>query len=145
MTQPRYIFGPFNDQETVGVYRGVVSLYLPPGTTLVGTGGDPLTPAPVLQTEGGRPVVGFDVDVPAGTSRNVVLELQMAPRAPGPYSLTVVPSPRVRPTRATVHLAGDARLEGSVTLDRTWRFTSGRPPSAVDPFGPSTSVGGDPP
>ena len=129
--QPRYVFGPFNADQRVGLYRGAVSLYLPAGTTLVGAAGDPLAAPPQLQSEGGRPVVGFNVDVPAGSSRRIVLDLQLPPRPAGRYELLLVPSPRVRPTQASVHLTGDAALEGSVSLDRTWRFAARRPPAPV--------------
>jgi hypothetical protein len=129
--KPTYIFGPFNDDQAVGLYRGVVSLYLPAGSALVGTSGDALPAAPVLQAEGGRPVVGFNVDVPAGSSRQVVLDLELAPRPPGPYSLTVVPSPRVRPTQVGVHLTGDVDLDATLSLDRTWQLQAGEEPRAL--------------
>jgi hypothetical protein len=129
VTEPRYVFGPFNDDQEVGLYRGAVSLYLPTGTTIVGTAGDPLGTPPVVQSEGGRLVVGFGVDVPAGSSRRVILDLELPPRPAGGYELLLVPSPRVRPTTASVSLSGDAAIEGSVVLDRTWRFASGEPPT----------------
>jgi hypothetical protein len=134
-TSPRYIFGPFNAAQRVGLYRGVVSLYLPAGTMLTGAAGDALPSPPVLQTEGGRPVVGFNVDVPAGATREVVLDLQLPPRAPGDHALLLVPSPRVRPTHVEVHVGGDAALEGSAVLDRTWRFRTGAGPEPVGPGG----------
>ncbi len=34
VTQPKYVFGPFNDDQEAGLYRGVVTLYLPRGATL---------------------------------------------------------------------------------------------------------------
>jgi hypothetical protein len=123
-TEPRYVFGPFNEDQEAGLYRGAVSLYLPAGTTLVGTSGDPLDSPPVFQTEGGRPVIGLSVDVPAGSSRRILLDLRLPPRSPGSYELVLVPSPRVRPTQASIHLTGDATIDAAVVLDRTWRFRS---------------------
>jgi Protein of unknown function (DUF4012) len=130
-TEPRYVYGPFNEQQVAGLYRGSVSLYLPAGASLVATAGDPLSDPPVLQTEGGRPVVGFRVDVPAGETRRVVLDLQLAPRPPGAYELLVVPSPRVRPTVVTVDLDGGRTASGSVPLLHAWWFRSGADPSPV--------------
>lgn len=95
--QASYVFGPNATGETAGLYRGVVSLYLPTGATLVGSSGD-ATGAPGTTSEVGRTVVGFNVEVPAGQSRTVVLELALPPRPAGPYELTLVPIPRVRPT-----------------------------------------------
>jgi hypothetical protein len=105
-----YVFGPNAEGEVAGLYRGVVSLYLPNGATLVGSSGDPFSP-PSITSEVGRTVVGFEVEVPAGETRQVVLELALAPRAVGPYELTLTPTPRVRPTVVSVSI--DAGGEGS--------------------------------
>ncbi|MDQ3294663.1 MAG: DUF4012 domain-containing protein, partial [Actinomycetota bacterium] len=96
-----YVFGPNAEGETAGLYRGVVSLYLPTGPTLVGSSGESAGLAGIT-SEAGRTVVGFNVDVPAGQTRTVVLDLAMAPRPAGPYELTLVPVPRVRPTVVSV-------------------------------------------
>lgn len=133
VTSPRYIFGPFNEDQVAGLYRGSVSLYLPAGTRLLGSGGDPIPDAPTITTESGRPVVGFRVDVPAGARRSVTLDLELAPRAPGAYDLVVVPSPRVRPTQLSVALSGDGGVAGTVALDRTWRFRGGAEPVPLAP------------
>ncbi len=129
VTEPRYVFGPFNEDQAAGLYRGAASLYLPAGTTITGTSGDARPGPPVVQSEGGRLVIGFGVDVPAGERRRVVLDLELPPRPPGDYELLLVPSPRVRPTTATVSLSDDAAIEGSVVLDRTWRFRTGAEPT----------------
>jgi hypothetical protein len=131
--QPRYVYGPFNDDQVAGLYRGSVSLYLPAGTSMVGVSGDPLPAPPQLQTEGGRPVIGFSVDVPAGESRRVVLDLELAPRPPGDYRLLVVPSPRVRPTAVAVDLDGGRTASGMVSLDRAWWFRTGHAPQPAAP------------
>jgi hypothetical protein len=133
VTEPRYVFGPFDDNERAGLYRGVVSLYLPAGTSLEGTSGDPLAVPPVTQSEAQRPVVGFQVDVPAGETRTVVLDLRWAPRLDGPYELLVAPSPRVRPTKVTVALSGAPAVTGQVDADRPWRLVAGLAPEAIAP------------
>ncbi len=127
--EPRYVFGPFNADQQAGLYRGAVSLYLPIGATLVSAGGASVA-VPLVQSEAGRPVVGFNVDVPAGESRTVVLELRLAPRPAGAYELLLVPSARVRPTQVRVALDG-AEMDAAVQLDRTWRLRSGEEPSPV--------------
>jgi hypothetical protein len=128
-TVPGYIFGPYNELQQAGLYRGLVTLYVPSGTSLVDHGGDRLRSEPVTQTEGGRTLVTFMVDVPAGAERRVELDLRLAPlSASQPYDLTLVPSPRVRPTQVTVDIETDAGpVTADVALDRTWVI---RPKSA---------------
>ena len=129
---PVYIFGPFNSDQEVGVYRGVVSVYLPRGATLLSTSGDPPRDPPVVVSEDGRPIVSWTVDLPAGASSHVVLDLRFAPRAARTYQLLAVPSPRVRPTVLRTDLeTGQGRIVGELVLDRTWRLRAGRPPQAV--------------
>ncbi len=107
-TGPSYIVGPNAAGEKAGLYRAVVSLYVPAGATLTGSSGDAKDP-PSLGTEDGRTYVSFSVDVPAGAVATVQLDLSLAPRPAGPsYKLTLVPVPRVRPTRVAVDVdAGD--------------------------------------
>lgn len=126
---PSYVFGPFDEAQEAGLYRGSVSLYLPAGATLEGVAGDELTAPPVVQSEAQRPVVGFQVDVPAGEQRTVVLDLRWAPRAAGDYELLVMPTPRVRPTSVSIALTGGEAVEGSVVADRPWRFRAGAAPT----------------
>jgi hypothetical protein len=133
-TQPQYVFGPGPTETPLpaGVERALVTMYLPPGTSVAGVGGDrPLEPV-ASGTEAGRPYAAFTLDVPAGQARTVTLSLRLAPRPEGPYWLDVVPSPRVLPTRVRVQIAADAGLlEGDVELDRHWRFGDGSGPTAV--------------
>ncbi len=132
--RPTYIFGPGPTDVTLGagVLRSLVTLYLPLGTSVEGVSGATLVEPAVSGTEAGRPYTSFTVDVPAGASRSVVLRLRMAPRPVGQQSLTVVPSPRVRPTALSVDIAaGAGALAGAVELDRTWTFVPGREPAQV--------------
>jgi hypothetical protein len=132
VTTPKYVFGPFNRDQVAGVYRGVVSLYLPRGATLLRASGDPPRDPPIEVSEDGRPVVSWTVDLPAGATSHVVLDLRWAPRQTTPYELLVVPSARVRPTILRTDLTtGRGRLVGQLTLDRTWRLVAGKPPKAV--------------
>ena len=145
VTTPKYVYGPFNRDQQAGVYRGVVSLYLPRGATLVSASGDAPRDPPIEVSEGGRPVISWTVDLPAGATSHVVLDLTWAPRPEGDYELVAIPSPRVRPTALRVDLAtGGDPFEAQVTLDRTWRLRPGKPPEEV--LGPVTppleAVGG---
>lgn len=148
VTEPRYVFGPFDDGQVAGLYRASVSLYLPAGATLDAAAGDVTAAPPVMQSEAGRPVVGFQIDVPAGQARTVLLELRWAPRPGGDYQLLVVPSPRVRPTTLQLDLK-DAGVSGEVVLDRSWRFQTGEapeplsPPSGRRPVGRGPAPGGE--
>jgi hypothetical protein len=128
------VFGPFGDNAQVaGQYRSVVSLYVPSGTELVGFTGAVLAD-PIVQTEGGRTVVGYTVDVLAGASSVVSLDLRLPPRPEGPYALFLTPSPRVRPTRATIDLdVGDGRVQTQVVLDRSWVMGPGVPAQMIEP------------
>ena len=133
VVEPRYVFGPFNEQQAAGVYRGVVSLYVPTGTSLEDFSGRRLRGAPIEVSEAGRPVVSFTVDVPAGTSARIDLRLRLAPVGRRPYELVLVPSPRVRPTTVRVDSirAPDGVLQGEVVLDRTWILSPGQRPRTV--------------
>jgi hypothetical protein len=97
-----YVFGPNAPGEVAGLYRGVVSLYLPRGTSLVGS-----TSPASLTSEAGRSVVGFPIELAAGQTTTVTLELALAPRPDEPYHLSLVPVPRVRPTIVSVGLDVD--------------------------------------
>lgn len=132
---PAYVFGPGPTAVPLpaGVIRSLVTLYLPLGSSLERASGDVTVEPATSGTEGGRPYASFIVDVPAGQERSVVLSLRLAPRPPGPYSIDLVPSPRVRPTRVRVDVrAGDdEEVVGSVTADRWWRFSTEGAPEAV--------------
>ena len=132
-TQPRYIFGPYDESHAVGTYRAAVTLYLPFGSSLDSSSDGPYRLAPSLHTEHGRPLVGFWIDVPAGESRTVSLDLRLAPRPPtGDYELLLVPSPRVRPTTASVRVETDGGAAvARVTLDRPWVATDTGPARAT--------------
>ncbi|MGI8663306.1 MAG: DUF4012 domain-containing protein [Acidimicrobiales bacterium] len=108
-----YVFGPNFREEKRGLYRGVVSLYLPLGVSLESSTGDGATAPPSITSEAGRAVATFSVEIPAGETRTVTMQLALAPRRTGAYSLTVVPVPRVRPTVVSVDI--DAQKDGRVT------------------------------
>lgn len=132
VTQPRYVFGPGPTATPLapGVLRSLVTLYLPFGTTLTSASGDALVEPAVDGTEAGRPYASFTVDVPAGTTRTIELELAAPPRAAVP--LVFVPSPTVRPTALVLDVASPGgTLVGAVELDRTWAFPPGGEPEQV--------------
>lgn len=130
---PRYIFGPGPGEARLpaGTLRSLVTLYLPVGTTLQGSGGDATVEPVSSGTEAGRPYVSFLVDLPAGEARTVVLSLGLPPRPPGDYEVVLIPSPRIRPTSVEVDLSTEAgAVEGSVELDRLWVLAPGTEPAA---------------
>ena len=106
-----YVTGPNGPDEQAGLYRAVVSLYVPNGAHLDSVDGATTQPA-VLTSEAGRTVVTYQVDVPSGATSTITLHLSLAPRpAKVPYAFELVPIPRVRPTTATVDLdVGGANL-----------------------------------
>ena len=123
--EPGYIFRSPIEGRAPGSYRAAVSLYLPAGTSLVDAAGDTFEIAPTALTEGGRPVVTYWIDVPSGGTHTAELDLRLAPieRVDG-YSLTLVPSPRVRPTRVEIDLvSGDDVIAGEFDLDVGWVLT----------------------
>lgn len=107
--QSEYVTGPPVRGQPYATYKGVVSLYLPSGTTLAGSDGS--ASPPTLITEAGRTLVTYDVDLPAGASSVVTLDLTLVPRPRNdPYQMVVVPIGRVRPTVVAVDIdLGDGR------------------------------------
>jgi hypothetical protein len=99
-----YVFGPNAPGERRGLYRSVVSLYLPTGTTLAGADAPDAVAPPALTTEAGRTVVSFPVDLAIGQSKTVKLQLTLAPRPDGAYQLDLVPVARVRTTIVAVDI-----------------------------------------
>jgi hypothetical protein len=134
-TSPRYVFGPFDSSERAGVYRGLVSLYLPRGTTLTGVGGDATDTPATVQAEDGRAVVGYTMAVPAQGTHTVELELRLPPRPAGAYSLQAVPSARLRPTalRVALDLGDGERLAVELPLTRSVALAPDREPEATTP------------
>jgi len=132
--RPVYIFGPGPTDTPLraGVARSLVTLYLPLGSSLEGVSGAALVQPAVSGTEAGRPFVSFTVDVGAGDAQSVTLQLRTAPSPAGEEALTVVPSPRVRPTTLRVDIAtAGGTLRGDVELDRQWAFAPGADPVQV--------------
>lgn len=133
-TSPRYVFGPFDASERAGVYRGLVSLYLPRGTTLVDSGGDETATPAAVQAEDGRAVVSYTVAVPAEGRHVVELTLRLPPRGAGDYRLLAVPSARLRPTTLRVGLdLGDATLRAELPLTRAVALVPGEEPEPTTP------------
>jgi hypothetical protein len=115
--RPPYIFGPVTPKFVAGQYEGMVSLYVPVGASLKGSSG--LDRPDTLRTtaEDGRTVLTFRTTLQAGQSRVFTLDLAFPPRPPGAASLTLVPTPRVRPTVAVVDVddgQGRLRYQGPV-------------------------------
>jgi Protein of unknown function (DUF4012) len=111
-----YITGAPVRGQPYAVYRGIVSLYLPDGTTLAGSNGS--DPAPLLTSDAGRTVVTYDVVLGAGESSTVNLALKLVPRPSNqPYTLTAIPIGRVRPMTLSVDidLGGGRRITTPVT------------------------------
>lgn len=102
-TEPRYVFGPFDENQRAGVYRGIVTLYLPRGTSLGDVRGETENP-PVVQSEDGRTVVSYTIAVDPQTVSRVELDLELPPRPFGEYRLVAVPAARVRPTAFEIEL-----------------------------------------
>jgi hypothetical protein len=103
-----YVTGVVPRGAPYALYKGIVSLYVPTGTTILRSEGSDL-PATVV-TEAGRTLVTYDIEVPAGASSTVTLELNLVPRPAGPYALVAVPVGRVRPMTLSVDLdLGDGR------------------------------------
>jgi hypothetical protein len=128
-TSPKYIFGPFDGTQVAGLYRGVVSLYLPAGTNVGQATGDKTRYPAISVTEDGRPVVSYTIDLPAGQRHELDIDLELAPRKDAPYELILVPSPRVRPTTWRLNLE-----TGEGLLSRTVELRSGlRIPAEAEP------------
>jgi hypothetical protein len=119
-TSPTYIFGPFDGSQVAGLYRGVVSLYLPAGTNVGKASGDGTRYPAISVTEDGRPVVSYTIDLPAGQRHELDIDLELAPRKDEPYEVILVPSPRVRPTTWRLDLeTGEGLLARTLELDRS--------------------------
>lgn len=116
-TEPKYVFGPFDRSQQAGLYRAVVTLYLPAGTNIGAVTGDPTRYPAIRLTEDGRPLVSYTIDLPAGQRHEAVIELELAPRKPSPYEVILVPSPRVRPTTWRIALdTGEGPLVRTLEL-----------------------------
>lgn len=125
----QYVFGPFDAAQKRGRYHGVVSLYLPTGTQLRGSDG-PFGTAPNVTTEGGREVIGFEVNTDAGQANVFVLHLALLPDGGIPQPLMLVPQARVRPTTVTTEIAASRgpALNANVSLTQSWLLRPGAAP-----------------
>jgi hypothetical protein len=118
---PPYIFGPFNRSLAAGEYRGLVTVYLPRGTSLAR--GSPVPNGARIDAEAGRSALTFSASVLAGDRAVYTFDLRLPPVPSIGYQFVVVPSPRVRPTTLDLELtlAGASRsvrgpLVGTVVL-----------------------------
>lgn len=120
------VFGPFSPGLRRGQYVGFVSLYLPPGWYLTGSTGTPAG-TPSVAAEDGKTVMELFMKLDAGQSASVTLDLETPPPAPG-ASFELVPSPRVLPTVADVHLTeGSSVLAAHAALTRALVVPAARP------------------
>lgn len=123
LTEPSYIFGPFDSSQQAGVYRGVVSLYVPRGTSVLEAEVPGAVGPPIVVAEDGRTVVSYTTNVPAGVMDTASFRLRLPPGVAAADMLELVPTPRVRPTRYDVEvtttngaLRSSGVLESSVRL-----------------------------
>ena len=127
MDEPKYIVGPFDRSQEVGRYRGSVSLYVPVGTQLMSSDrlGTVIGP-PTVQSEAGRTVVGFTIEVDPESATSVDLRLRLPPGTDVASGIRFVSSPRVRPTTASVDVnLGGSSVRGTATLDRYVEIAGG--------------------
>jgi hypothetical protein len=123
------VFGPNGAGQQRGWYRGIVSLYVPTSTNLVGVDGDATVSDPSVFTEGGHEVISYEVALPPGGRSHVVLHLGLLPRGNAPPLVLLVPQPRVRPTNAIVDVDfGGQQVRRSLQLDRSYLLAPGTPP-----------------
>ncbi|MGI8751448.1 MAG: DUF4012 domain-containing protein [Acidimicrobiales bacterium] len=104
----RYIFGPFakTSKDPPGLYRGLVTLYLPAQSGLSATQATgATTTAPRLNSQNGLTAITYYVTIPAGAKSQMTLDVELAPRPKGPEHFVVVPTPRINPTQTSVSLS----------------------------------------
>jgi len=124
--RPPYIFGPSTPQLVQGEYRGWVTVYLPLGARLLGSGGAPENP-PWLVSEVDRSAVHFVTIVPAGQSNVVTLDLELPVRQGKQLALQLLPSPRLRPSVLALDIdLGNERLRGTLPLTKVRTLSSAR-------------------
>jgi hypothetical protein len=118
---PQYIFGPFSSAFRNGEYRGLASVYLPMGAALRSQRG--ASDQPTVTAEQGRTVVSFGVDVQAGQTASVTLDVTLPPQPPVLQGWELVPVPRVRPTTVALRLdtpKGAVRFNGPADRRRAF-------------------------
>ncbi|MHB1533931.1 MAG: DUF4012 domain-containing protein [Acidimicrobiales bacterium] len=99
------IFGPGTDPlDPPGVYRGLVTVYLPHFSYLSRSRVGATSTAPQSGTQNGVTAISWTVDIPPGGSSTTVLHVYLPPRPAGPEHFVFVPSPRVIPTTYVDHL-----------------------------------------
>lgn len=102
---PPYIFGPFlTSTDPPGTYRGLVTVYLPRFTSLTGSSGDAASTGVRAGTQNGVTALTWTVDIPAGGTSRVDLQVLLPPIPGGSPPFVVVPSPRVVETTTSIGL-----------------------------------------
>jgi hypothetical protein len=104
-TSPAEVFGPLRPGGPAGEYQGLVTLYLPAHSQLMGSQtATAVTTSPVEGSQNAVTTITFTVAVPAGTATQVVLDVYVPPTAPSAARFVIVPTPRVIPTVYTQRL-----------------------------------------
>jgi hypothetical protein len=104
--KPAYVFGPGTDtHDPPGVYRGLVTLYLPAYSFLRESQMSSDATEPILGTQNGVTTISFTVAIPAGGVSRDTVDIQAPPRPAGPLDFEVVPTARVLPTAVSLHIA----------------------------------------
>ncbi|MGH9122120.1 MAG: hypothetical protein ACRDYC_09280, partial [Acidimicrobiales bacterium] len=85
--------------------EGVVTLYLPAGTTHLGATHSSDTGEPLLSTQNGLTTLNFYALIPADGTATATLQVVLPAVAKGDTSFTVVPTPRINPTGVAVQIA----------------------------------------
>jgi hypothetical protein len=117
--RPPYIFGPFSSDLALGQYKGLATVYLPPGASLGGPATGVVAGPPAVSAEAGRTAVSFTVDVPAGGTQTVVLDLELPPTPGVDNRWVLIPTPRVRPTSVALDIrTPHGRLQFAGPLER---------------------------
>jgi hypothetical protein len=107
--EPKYVIGPYDGRFKAGENRLFVTVYSPLNATSATVDGQPLELAGAPEL--GRLAHSAFVDLPAGTTRTVVLHLRGVVAGGGPYRLDVIRQPLVYDDTLAVQLTGVGRKQ----------------------------------
>jgi hypothetical protein len=113
---PPYVIGPTLVSSVPGMNRMLVSFFTPFDVGSVTLDGQPADLLPIT-TEQGRNVVELFVNVPAGATRKVRIELTGTMGGAGPYRLDLHHQPVVNPDAVRVTVDGDVLFDGPQDRD----------------------------